>query len=412
MAYAKGVNKVLAFGVEPSYGAPSVVAGQLLRRTSSTFTLNAPLIPSAEILSSQQMRDARQGPRSVSGTLSGQVSAGTYSALMAALLRGGFAAVPNSGSLADLLLNTTGGMLPPFTWNINSASSNFITNGIKAGDFVKFSLLPTPYTGDNGVPLQVQSIVSGGASLRVFGGLGSPVLSTFPASAQTGKVISAAKKLIAPSTGQLFPSFTFEEWYSDVGLSDLYLGCVPTQMQIQMPARGYATMSMSFLGQNMQPEANAQFFTGASPYTTTGSMMMVGGSVQYNGAQVTYFSSANLSVSSPVQADPMIGTNVAPAVFNGTLGCSGSFTALTSSTDTLTNDFMVENEVSLSFILAELNSPTANFISFWLPRVKLGAAAKQDSQTAISRSFTFQALEAVTTANCDDTTLAIYDSAA
>jgi Phage tail tube protein len=145
-------------------------------------------------------------------------------------------------------------------------------------------------------------------------------------------------------------------------------------------------------------------------------MMMVGGAVLYNGLVIGYMSNATLSISSPAQADPMIGLNYAPAVFLGTLSVTGSFNLLTTAgiaaSDTFTNDFLNEAEVSLQLLLATANNPSAGFISFYLPRVKLGAATKQDSPTAITRAITFQALENTTVAQADDATLVIADSAA
>jgi len=413
--YGRGVNKVVAFGTETTFGVASTAAGQQLRRVTSNFALNTSLIPSAEIIPSQQIRDSRQGPRAVSGTLNAQLSPGTYSLFMAALLRGTFTALPSTGTLTDLLMNSNGGALPPYTFIVGSAATVLgpETGGIgyENGDMLMLSTLTGTQAPDNSIPWQVQGNQNGGKSLLTFWGLGNPSPVLFAGGGVTGKIVGAAKRLITPAAGSLlFPSFTIEEYQSDVGISDLFLGCMPTQMQIQLPARGWCSMNMTFLGQNMT-ESTSQFFTGAAVPTTAPSMMMLGGSIQYASTQIAYMVSASISISAAAQNDPVIGEQLSPYIFLGNISCTGSFQTLLT-TDTMTTDFLAENEVSLSFILATANSPTAGFITIWLPRVKLGAATKQDSPTAITRSYTFQALENVTVPYAPDSTVCIYDSGA
>ena len=448
--FARGVNKILAYQAEAAYGVvPPSPAGQQLRRITSNFTLGAPLIPSAEILASQQVRDSRQGPRAATGTLAGQLSPGTYKDLFCALLRmnnsgaSTFFQLPQTATLADLLLNTAGGTLAPMAYQAGSAATVIWPSGtgLWMGDPIKFTGLGSPNTADNGIPLLIQSFNGGATYASVYAGLGQPSLVS-PFTGQSGKIAGVGKAAWIPNPGAttpnvaaqpLFPSFTFEEYFTDVGISDVYNGVVPTQAQISMPARGFCTFNMSFLGQNQitsgspPNEGSSQFFASAAPPTTSASLMMIGGAVMYKGNPLIYMSSANLSISCPAQADPMMGVNYAPNVFLGPLSVTGSFTTLMTPTqlvsgaptsfvgvsDTLTQDFLDENEVSLSFLMATANSPTADFILIYMPRVKLGAAGKQDSQTAITRAFTFQAMEnAGQVPNARDTTMTMYDSAA
>jgi hypothetical protein len=78
-------------------------------------------------------------------------------------------------------------------------------------------------------------------------------------------------------------------------------------------------------------------------------------------------------------------------------------------------DFLNENEVDLNFFLTSSPAQNADFVSLYLPRVKLMAQTRQDSQTAIRRNFNFTAMRQVNggvgTA-WDATTMVLQDSLA
>jgi hypothetical protein len=286
---------------------------------------------------------------------------------------------------------------------IKSPSSNFISDGFNIGDVVKFTTLTGTYAADNGVNLPIIGLLA----TKIVAPT-QPGFVNF-SSAQTGKIVTKGYVLQAPLTGQVVPSFSIEEYESDIGVSRLSLGCEVSQMQIQMPARGFCTFSATILGQN-QVVSNAQVYTTPTAATTTTSLTMNGGLVFYNnGTPLGYITSATLSISSAVQADPVIGSQLVPAIFMGTLSVTGSFTAL-DTPDTMTTDFLSENEVSLQFFLTTNPTTSADFISIVLPRVKLSAANYTDSDRAISRSFSFQALQNTDMVNARATTIAIQDS--
>ena len=137
--FARGVNKTLCIVPETTYGvAPAGGAGigQLLRRVTAMFNTNTTLIASQEITPSQQTTDARQGPRSVQGTLSGQMSPETYTLLWEALARNNFANGVTTGSLTDTVLsmnNVTGAL------DLASPSTNWVTLGFRLGDIIQLS---------------------------------------------------------------------------------------------------------------------------------------------------------------------------------------------------------------------------------------------------------------------------------
>ena len=85
MATASGINKVVSYKKETSFGTlPSpTTGGQTLRRVSSNFNLTKETYQSEEIRTDYQLVDFRHGVRSVEGSISGELSAGTYADFLA-----------------------------------------------------------------------------------------------------------------------------------------------------------------------------------------------------------------------------------------------------------------------------------------------------------------------------------------
>jgi hypothetical protein len=204
---------------------------------------------------------------------------------------------------------------------------------------------------------------------------------------------------------------TIEHWYSDIGVSELFTGCVVNQISLNIPATGFVTFQASLIGQQMVRATSQVYSTPASPSTNTG-LTSVGGTVFYNGVAVAYVTGASMQIMASVQADPVLGQNYIPAVFMGTLTVRGSISCFFLN-DGLTTDFLNENEVDLSFMLTASPAANAEFVNFYIPRVKLQSDTRNDSDRAITRQFQFSALENVgTNTYADLTTLMMQDSAA
>src|SRR5574344_2743079 len=92
MAKARGISKVIAYAKEASFGELAPVgSGKQLRRTSADFTSTRESYESEEIRTDQQVADFRLGTRSSEGSISGELSGGSYSELIQAVLARNFA---------------------------------------------------------------------------------------------------------------------------------------------------------------------------------------------------------------------------------------------------------------------------------------------------------------------------------
>ena len=405
--FARGVAKTITIAKETALGTASVASGQYLRRISSDLNLNITPIESQEILPSQQVRDYRNGPRQIGGTLQGQLSPGSYQDIFQGVLRKDFVAGGTASAVADTVLTNT----TPGTSNMTlvSAATNWITSGFKAGDVVRI-------TGATG-----GSAVVNGDNFRVLSVTASPHTMTLApnatavgwASGQTISIAVAGKKLWIPASGQVYNSYTIEHWFSDVSISDVFLGNRITQLALNIPASGFVTMNAGLTGLN-QTTAGSQAYPSATAASASGSLTAVDGKINYNGSDLAYITGFNLQIAPAVQTTPVIGSNILPEVFLGTLAVRGSLTCLFKGSDSFTADFLAETELSLQLFLTSSPADNAEFISIYLPRVKLSSSQKSDSDRAIMRSFNFMALEKVTGAGSgtqfDATTIVIQDS--
>ena len=286
---------------------------------------------------------------------------------------------------------------------LTSGTASWPTSGIKFGDIVRIS-----------------SGVNAGINFRVIGFPSPTQISMMPiggvpqafGTAAALQVAGVGRKLIIPQgPQQIDRSFSLEHWYSDLGQSELFTGIKPSQIALNIPASGFVTAQFSFTGQN-SIAGTSQVYPSAGAVSTGTSLTATSGRVIYQGTTLAYLTGANLQLMTQAQAPNTVGSNIAPALFVSELMARGSFTSLYTA-DTLTNDFLNENEVSLSFTMTSSPSGTADFVSIFLPRVKLTSSTKTDSQSAITRSYNFVGLEYLgNLPSVDYTTVVIQDSLA
>ena len=402
MPQAAGVFKRLTYKAETTYGvAPSASGAQALRRTSSDLNLVKDAYQSAEIRSDHQLQDMRHGVRRVEGTIAGELSPGTYDDWIDVALRRDRTTV---SALTGLRL-TVAGAGPTYT--LTRASGDFLTGGVKRGDVVRLTA-GSFVAGNLNKNLLVTNVTATVLTVRVLNG------STLTAE---GPVTSATlswpgKKTWMPLSGHTNKSFSVEHWFSDVAQSELITGVQPTQIDLQLPPTGMATISIGTVGRDMTT-ATAQYFTNPTAETTTGVAAAVTGLVLIGGTAVAALTGLSLSIQSPRNGDPVVGSNVVPGLVPGRLVVTGEASAYFEDA-TFRDVFVNETTVELIFVFAADNAANADFISFVMPRAKINGANKNDGEEGITQTLPFQALLPLTggsgIAN-ELTTLSIQDSA-
>lgn len=395
MAFATGVAKRVIIAEETVFGTSPNTGGQYLRRVSSDLSLNKDSYESQEITPSQQLRDARHGVRRPGGTFAGQISPGSFTKFWEGLLRNTFTSV--TPLVQNLTLDPVAGTL---------TGTGFNAAGLKRQDGIRLSNV----TGANasllnGLNLRISAITD-----TLITVLGLPTTGLTAGTLGAGTTLTVAgKKLVTPASGQLYKSYSIEHWFSDVVVSELFLGCRFGQTTIGMPSTGLVTFNTQIIGQDMK-SATAQQLVSPTDTTSTSSLAAVNGKMSYKGGDLAMITGMTLQIAPALEANPVIGSNIVPWIFMGMLRVSGSFTALFMD-QVLANDFIAEQEVSLSILMTTGSAPGADFMRFSMPRVKTMSNTKSDGQMSLIQSFNFTAMENVIDTSADLTTLVIQDSA-
>lgn len=378
MAIAKGISKQVAIKKESAYGTlAGATGGRLLRRVTSSFNLTKDTYQSDEIRTDYQMADFRHGVRSADGSVSGELSPGSYSDLFAAALAKAFVAGASIASLSLAVTATT----------ITRTAGSFLTDGVKIGDVVRI----TTATGAAADNLNRNFLVTGvvALTLTVVALNGGTVTSSPTVTAAT--LVVFGKKSFVPQTGHTSDSFTVEEWYADISQSEVYTGCKVNTVGISIPSTGMATVDFGFMGKDLNTTGVTQYFTTPTALGTSGVFAGVNGVVVFNGTQVAVVTDASINVNRNISNATVLGSNSISESFDGRALVDGSLSLYF--VDAVARDaFKNETEVSVIFTLSASNANNADFMSITLPRIKINSFTKDDGEQGITASCDFQAL--------------------
>jgi hypothetical protein len=385
MTIATGVFKKLSYKKQSALGTKATGTGaQYLRRVTSTIDLKKETYESAEIRPSMMKADMRHGMRSVSGNISGELSVGTYKDFMAAALRKAFVAGSTTGALATVTAATTGGAAGTFT----RSSGSYLTDGFKVGDVVRWTGWASPATANNTHNFLITALTA--TVMTVIALDGVAVVAKAAGDSVTGTVVG--KKAYVPASSHTRDYFTIEHWFSDVAQSEQFVDCVIGGMNVRLPGSGMATVEFPVMGLSMDT-GTAEFFTTPTAATSGAVLAAVNGAVYVSGAPVGLITSMDFDVNgNHTTPDGIVGTNVAPDIFPGSVTVSGNMTVLFQ--DAVMRDyFRNETEVSICAAFVGGSTAAADFIAFTMPRVKVGSADKDDGEKGLTLTMSFVALE-------------------
>ena len=398
MATASGINKVVSYKKETSFGTlPSpTTGGQTLRRVSSTFNLTKETYQSEEIRTDYQLVDFRHGVRAVEGSISGELSAGTYADFLAsALARNWTAATPSA--LGSTTIASVGG-----TYTIARTTGSWLTDAVRVGNVIRLTGFAT---ANNNANLLVIALTATVATVVALNGI--KLTPETVASGGTYKV--QGKTTYAPTTGHTDDSYTFEEWYADIGQSEVTVGNKVNTVGIALPATGLTTVDLSFMGQDLKQRGVSQFFNSPSAQNSNGIFAAVNGALIVNGAPVALVTGANFNINRNMTSEAVVGSNIKPEIYEGRIIVDGDFTTLYQD-GTFAGYFDNETEISLVVALTANSLPNSEFMSFTIPRLKLSTDTKDDGEKGIVSSNSFQALKGFGANGFEATTLMIQDS--
>lgn len=401
MPIASGVFKQLAYKAETTWGTvPTASGSQALRRTTSSLDLTKETYQSNEIRPDLQIADFRHGVRSVTGRISGDLSAGTHKDFMSAILKRDYTTVT---AIAGASI-TVAGSGPTYT--VTRAAGSYLTDGVKIGDVIRLTAGSFNAANIN-KNLMVVTLTATVATVIVLNG--STLTAEGPIASATVSVVG--KKTFVPTSGHTDRSFSIEHWFPDVALSEVFTGCKPTACAISLPPTGIATVDWDVMGEDIVT-STSQYFTSPTAATTTGSLAAVNGIVRVGSTTVATITGLTLNIAANFTGDAVVGSNVKPLMSPGRVVVTGQATCYFE--DQVFRDiFLNETETSILAAFTADNSAAADFVSFTIPRIKFGGAAKDDGEKGIVQTIPFQALlnsAGGTGTSTERTTLSVQDS--
>jgi hypothetical protein len=222
---------------------------------------------------------------------------------------------------------------------------------------------------------------------------------------------ATGKVTYVPSTGHTDQSYTVEEWYSDIAQSEVYTCMKVNSVAVQLPATGLSTIDIGFAGKDLTQTGTSQYFSSPTAQNTNGIFAAVNGVMLVQGQPVALVTSADFTIERATENATAVGSNSVADIFTGRVRVTGNLSVYFQDA-TFRNYFKDETVVSLVMAMTTSTAANADFVTFTIPKVKLGSFSKDDQELGLVASTSFQALlNDVTTAGLPATTIQIQDSA-
>lgn len=402
MTIAKGVRKLVAYKKESAWGTlPGATGAKLLRRVTADFNLAKDTYTSNEITPSMQTIDMRHGIRRAEGSLSAELSPGSYSDFMASVLARDFTAGASATGLS-VTIAATGAL-----WTVTRATGSWLTDGFYTGNLMRLTGagLNVSNVGNN---LLIVSLTATVATVKVLSPL-VPLVAEGPIASVTATVVG--KQTYVPLSGHTDDSYTVEQFYADIAQSEVYTGLKVGTLSVDLPATGLVTSSLSFTGKNLEQTGTSQYFTSPTATNTNGIFAAVSGALIVNGVPVAVVTSMNINIERALEAANVVGTNFATDVFTGKINVTGNMSVYFQDA-TFRDYFDSEAKVSLIMALTTGSEKNADAVVFTMGKVKINSGTAQDAELGIVRSMDFQALQNdVTSGGLVASTIMVQDTA-
>lgn len=398
-AYASGAITSNTLATSSSdLGASSA---QTLRRTSVSLNLQKETYQASEILDHRQVSDFRHGVKRVQGSISGELSPGTYWDFIEAACRGTEATEVSADQTDFTSVSATGST---FVFS----AGNPHTKGFRVGDIIRFSSLSD--SDNNSKNFVILSM--GGSSTRTLTVYPAPDAMTADSSFS---LTTVGHSVYIPASSHVSRKFGVEVWNQDIDVYRLFTECRVGGVRMQLPATGMSTIEIPLMGRDMETASggSAPFFTSPTAATSTGLLAAVNGLITVGGSTVGVVTGANIDFNMEMTAPAVVGQNYVPEIFLGPSVITGQLTAFFEDL-TLLNYFKNETEVGVLLYLTASSAAAADAMTIYMPRVKLGGGDVDTSGNAGQAiTLPFTALKYASAADgIEATTIRFTDTAA
>ena len=400
---SQGIYRQIAYKKEASgqWGVlPGATGAKAIRRVTADFNLIKDAYESNEIRTDQQTADYRHGVRSAEGSISAELSPGSYSDFMASLLARDWA---TSGTATGLTLAVAAAGT---NFTLTRSTGSFITDGFRVGQVVRITAGTGADPANLNNNLLIISLTATIATVQVLSRVSLVVQASITAAAMS----AVGKSTYVPLTGHTNDSYTFENWYSDISQSEVFTGLRPSNFSVSLPATGLVTADFGFMGKNLEQSGAVRYFTTPTAAGTTGIFAAVQGAMIVNGSAAACITSADFSVDRNMEAAQCVGSNFASEIFAGRITASGNLSAYFSD-GTLRDYFANETPVTLVMALTTSTEKNADVVTFTFGRVKFSGSSVADAAAGLVQSIPFTALlTGENTNGIENTTVFVQDT--
>lgn len=364
MAFQTARQVEVAFKEQSVIGVPESGSGATgFRINSGGLNLTKEPIVSNENRRDGQRSRGRHGSRSVAGSYQADLSVGSFDALIAAMLWGTW------DSTLTITQATSGGPteITTTTNTIVGNSGSWITAGLRVGDIIRLSGHATAGNNDRNL-----GPILGLTATTITLPAGQLTANGTPDDAFT---ITRPKKVICGSTRR---AYTVEEREIDIDGSEVFEWCRVSNMEISLQPNSMATITVGFVGRDMDVKEGGDSPHFSSPtYTTTQGLTAVEAAIYLGSTHITDLSGVTIRMDRRAAASPVVGSVRTPDVFDNDLEITGSITGLRQDF-TRTAAFLNETDLSLHLTFAENEAEPADFIAVHIPFLTLSTSSKSE----------------------------------
>lgn len=406
MSIAQKISKQTVMRRQTSLGVVGAATGQIIRRTNSVFVAVRDMFESNEVVSHHQSTGSSYGLKKTSGTLAGELSAGTYQMQIEAMLEAAFATVATITGTDIAAVGDAGGIA-----NFTSGASGFLTSDFKIGMVVRATGFSGVSTNSNSRNLWITALTAGTMSGIFLDG----TVQVADAATESVTIAEVGKRCKIPLTGHVKQYLQVEEWYGDLTDSDLFNDVVVASLDFDLPATGNATMNSTYIGL-ARVLSGTQVMSAPTAETSTGIMSAINGRLYVNGVTTPITGLKITLKNGAADTGAEVGSNSAADVSTGMIKVGGSFTSKLRD-QTISALLDAETEVSIASVLTADQTATSNFMAFTVGKVRITSDTPDDN-ASIMRTYNFTArlnpsgTLVGTDKAWDETIISIQDSAA
>jgi hypothetical protein len=408
MTIQNQVSTAVVSASEATFGvaaATNAADAKIIRRVTASLNMGKDVYTSNEARPDQQVADVRHGTRRPAGSVEGELANTAYDDWLEALMRGTWTAgvAAATGDYTTVAGAQTSAATPssPSIGTLTWAAGDPSAKGFRFGDVIR--LTGTPGGNNDGVNFRIMGL--GGSNNRTVTVTPAPV--AFAATGITAFAV-VGKKV---SNGLLRRSFTLEQLYADIDVSEQFTGMRVGAGTFRLPPNGMATAGFSFMGRDgaILEGAGSPYYTAPTPAGSNKLLAGPSGSVRFGFAEQAVMTGLDIAVDNGLSADPVTGSVYVPDIFYGTQRFTGNVSFYLQDSSLL-KVFYNELEVDLTAVLTTA-AATPDFLAFNMQRVKTTGVTKSiAAQGGVIVSCPYQALLASAGTGVDGSTLTIQRS--